>query len=132
MLDYHLVKELIGQSLFDSIICQHMNLAVQADAIRVALLYKYGGFWIDTDIIILNNKIFKKILKHELAMIREEKTKHNFIGFIFAKKGSIIMYKWLIEIQEKVKIYKEFFYNKYAKIRQKKYQKTNLIKLFRK
>ena len=125
LLDYKLVEEMIGEPLFNSIICKEMPLAVQADAIRVALLYLYGGIWIDTDVIILNKKLFEKIQNYELVISREEKTKHNFIAFIYAKKGSIIMYEWLIKIIDNVRIYKNYFINnKYTKLN-KKYKKKS-------
>ena len=122
ILDYKLVKKLLGKILFDSIICKEMPLAVQSDAIRVALLDKYGGFWIDSDIIFLNKKIVEQIPNYELMMPREEKTKHHFIGMIYSIKDSIIIHEWLMKIIYKVKRYKEFVLkNKYSnKIKKKK------------
>ena len=127
ILNYNLVRQLLGQILFDNIICENMSLAVQADAIRVALLYKYGGFWIDTDVIILGHKNFKKFVNYELMMIRDEKSKHNFICLIYAKKGSIIMHDWLEKIIEKVQIYKYNFYKKHNKKNIKINKKINSL-----
>ena len=50
-----------------------MPLSMQADAIRVALLRKYGGLWMDIDIIILNGNFTKLFERYELTMIGEEK-----------------------------------------------------------
>ena len=55
-----------------------MPLSMQADAIRVALLKKYGGLWIDTDSIILNGNFTKEFTKYELTMIGEEKNKFQY------------------------------------------------------
>ena len=56
---------------------------VQSDAIRVAMLNKYGGIWIDADTIILNDEIIKYFQKYEMAMVWEEKL---FIHYIFLWK----------------------------------------------
>ena len=106
ILDYKTAKEYLGESLFSSIICKNMSLAVQADAIRVALLNKYGGLWIDTDTIILNGNFMKEVLLHELTMVRDSKTGHHYIGFIYASNNSNLMKNWLKKIQYKVKVYK--------------------------
>ena len=47
ILDYIGVKKYLGEALFSSIIDRKMALSMQADAIRVALLNKYGGIWMD-------------------------------------------------------------------------------------
>ena len=106
ILDYKTSEELLGKRLFSRIICKNMSLAVQADAIRVALLNKYGGLWIDTDTIILNGEFIQELEKYELTMIRDTKTGYHYIGFIYAYKNSILLKKWLRQIIYKVKNYK--------------------------
>ena len=78
ILDYKTSEELLGKRLFSRIICKNMSLAVQADAIRVALLNKYGGLWIDTDTIILNGEFIQELEKYELTMIRDTKTGYHY------------------------------------------------------
>ncbi len=56
-----------------------MPLSMQADAIRVALLRKYGGLWMDIDTIILNGNFTKLFEKYELTMIGEEKYRNQYI-----------------------------------------------------
>ena len=73
ILDYKSVEDYLGKSLFSSIICKNMTLPIQVDAIRVALLKKYGGIWIDADTIILNDKLFKDLKNFETIMLGEEK-----------------------------------------------------------
>ena len=84
-----------------------MTLPVQVDAIRIALLQKFGGIWMDADTIILNNHLFKKMKDFELIMIGDEKTKIQNIGFIFAENNSYIIKYWLNEIIKKVQFYKQ-------------------------
>ena len=112
ILDYETVKEYLGKEIYSQIIYKNMPIAVQSDAIRIALLNKYGGIWIDTDTIILNNKLLKKSKDYELIMIREGNTKYHFIGFIYALKNSTILKKWLKQIIKRVKIYKYIYTNK--------------------
>ena len=52
-----------------------MSLPIQTDAIRVAILQKYGGIWMDIDNIMLNGTFIKNIKNCELAMIGDDKNK---------------------------------------------------------
>ena len=106
ILDYKGVKEYIGDKLFNIIINKKMPLHVQTDAIRVALLKKFGGIWMDADTIIINGEFLKNLEKYELVMIGKNKGQH--IGFIVASKYSIIISEWLNGIISRV--------NKYRKI----------------
>ena len=83
-----------------------MTLPIQADAIRVALLKKYGGIWMDADTIILNNEIFQNLKNFELVMFGDEKAKVQNIGFIFASKNSFVINEWLKGIINNVKIFR--------------------------
>jgi len=80
ILDYKKLKNYLGKSLFNKIICKEMPLSMQADAIRVALLKKFGGLWMDTDTIILSNNFINQIKDNELVMIGEEKSKFQYIS----------------------------------------------------
>ena len=73
ILDYQSSKDLLGEELFSKIICKNMSLPIQADAIRVALLNKYGGIWLDTDTVILNSEFINKFTNYELGMFGELK-----------------------------------------------------------
>ena len=77
ILDYKYAKELIGDNLFHSIISESMPLSIQADAIRVALLNKYGGIWIDADTIITSGEFLKGLEKYELVMLGGKNIQHN-------------------------------------------------------
>ena len=75
ILDYNNVKDYLGKSLFSLIICKELSLPIQADAIRVALLKKYGGIWMDVDTIITNGEFLEELKNFELVMLGEEKYK---------------------------------------------------------
>jgi hypothetical protein len=68
-----------------------MTLPIQADAIRVAILKKFGGIWMDADTIILNEELFKRCTIFDLIMVGDEKTKTQNIGFIYASKKSSLI-----------------------------------------
>ena len=82
-----------------------MQLKVQADAIRVALLKKYGGIWMDADTIITNGEFLKNLERYELVMIGKNNMQH--IGFIFASKNSKIINEWLNQIIYRVDKYRQ-------------------------
>ena len=110
ILDYEKTKKYLGEPLFSNIICDNMTVQIKSDAIRVALLKKYGGIWLDTDTIILNRKFIEQFQRYELAMIGE-KNKYQYIGFIYASKKSSLLDEWLKQIIQKVKKYKSILSN---------------------
>jgi mannosyltransferase OCH1-like enzyme len=83
-----------------------MDLATQVDAIRIALLYKYGGFWIDADTVIINSNIMNTFYDSELVMFSYSKLKIHYTGFIYASRNSKIIKIWLNCIISRVKIYR--------------------------
>ena len=112
ILDYRKSKKLIGEPIFSNIVCKKMEMKIQTDAIRVAILKKYGGIWIDADTIILNDKTIKLFQNYDLSMIWEEKKKFHYIALIYASKNSSIIYEWQQNIINKVRKYNDFLLNK--------------------
>ena len=98
ILDYETTNVLLGETIFSNIICKEMAKSKQADAIRVAILKKYGGIWMDADTIILNSEFIKKFHNYELGMFGVEKDKYQFIGFIYGIENSTILNEWLKKI----------------------------------
>ena len=84
-----------------------MSLKIQADAIRVVILKKFGGIWMDTDTIITNGSFIEKLKKYELVMIGDEKYKIQHIGFIFSYANSSILAKWSDKIINNIKYYNQ-------------------------
>ena len=111
ILDYDIVKKNLGETFFSQIICKNMTLPLQTDAIRVAVLKKFGGFWMDADTIILNGSFLKNCNNFDMVMFGDEQKKTQNIGFIFASHNSAIINKWLKEIINNVRIYKENMIN---------------------
>ena len=102
LLDFSNIIYYLGYNLFSKIIYKKLPLQTQSDAIRVALLYKYGGIWIDLDTIMTNGTFLEEIKNCELAMIGSEKSKHQYIGFIYASKKSKFLSHWLNKIISKI------------------------------
>jgi hypothetical protein len=122
ILDYSNLSEYLDTKLINQILCKDMDLRVQADAIRVAILHKYGGFWMDTDTLIINSKFIKMFSGSDLIMLGDSKALYKqHIGFIYASSNSTILKAWLNIIIHKIKIYKyrlilkRFFPIKYFK-----------------
>ena len=101
VLDYENLNEWLGYGYFDEYLYNTFLLAQQADAIRVALLYKYGGIWLDADTIITSDKI-NNIINHKAGTTLID----YHVGFIAAKKGSIFLKKWLKEIKKRILLHK--------------------------
>lgn len=84
-----------------------MTLPIQVDAIRVALLKKFGGIWMDADTIILNGEFLKEIKDFELIMIGDQKTQTQNIGFIFSANYSYVINEWFNKIIDNIRLFKE-------------------------
>lgn len=106
ILDYSNIRYYLGPKLVKQILCKDMTLPIQADAIRVAILQKYGGFWMDDDVILVNHKWMKMFYGSDLIMFGNKKNNFQHIGFIYASNNSTILRKWLDIIIERVRIYK--------------------------
>lgn len=138
MLDYANLRNYLGSKLVNQILCKDMNLQLQADAIRVAILHKYGGFWMDADTIIMNSECLNMFKGSDLIMFGNSKKKKQHIGFIYALKNSTIIKAWLDDIISKVKIYKqrlslkrlfstEYYIHSYNKLRQWSYLGNGIL-----
>ena len=112
VLDYKKSKYYLGEKLYSSIICNDMHPMVQADAIRVAILCKYGGIWMDADNILINGSFIQRFNNFELGMIWDKSSQFPFIGFIIASKNSVILNEWLKKIIRNVKKFKEIMTKK--------------------
>lgn len=70
IIDYSTLDKWLSKDFFDEILYSDFSLPKQADAIRCALLYKYGGIWLDADTIITSSDIRKIFeIKADIVMI---------------------------------------------------------------
>ena len=111
LLDFQKAKYYLGEQMFNNIIDSNLSIMVQTDAIRVAMLKKFGGIWMDADTIVTNGNFIKSLKNNDLVMIINKKTFFAFIAFIFASKNSIILKEWLKIIISKVKYSKDIHLN---------------------
>lgn len=106
VLDYKNLGEFIdvrelGLNLFSG----KFSLPMIADAIRVALLAKHGGVWLDIDTIILNSNAEKYFLpdeKHRTVFFGDTKTSGVHIAFINTPPGAFCLRLWVNHIREKL------------------------------
>jgi len=112
ILDYSNLHKYLNSSIISKILCKKMLLFIQADAIRVAILEKYGGIWLDMDIIITNYRFLINVFRYDLVFFGSPKAKFPAIGFIYASKNSRIIKEWLINIIKRVSIFKKIYFQK--------------------
>ena len=108
LLDYSNVGRYIGPELLSKILCKNMSLPVQADAIRVAILSKYGGIWMDADTVLINSSFFQLFTNYQLGVFGNPRKHYQNIGFIYASRKSRIIKAWLSGIVFNVKVYRFF------------------------
>ena len=113
ILDYSKLHKYLNSSIISKILFKKMTLPIQTDAIRVAILEKYGGIWMDMDTIITNYRFLKNVFRYDLAFYGYSQEKNPAIAFIYASKNSRIMKEWLTNIIKKVSLYKKFYFQKY-------------------
>jgi mannosyltransferase OCH1-like enzyme len=115
ILDYNNLKYYLGEPLFSSIVCKEMKKSIQADGIRVAMLKKYGGIWMDPDTIVIGREFLDDLKNTELAMFGDEMNKTQHIGFIYASNNSFLLNEWFGQIKLKVNDYKDLLSKKHNK-----------------
>ena len=101
------------------IVNKFTEIAHKADYIRFMLLHKYGGIWLDSDIILLRNidaAIIMQLEKFDYVGYGREKGKPS-IGFMAARKNSRIIENHLRKVDSILKNKKiRFFFNKKVKL----------------
>jgi hypothetical protein len=95
----------------------NLTIAQKSDWIRLILLYKYGGLWMDASIIIndpyeieyMYDKVFEE--NYDLAGFSFNNLLYSFDNyysfetwFMLSKKGTNIIYKWLKEYEYAIEI----------------------------
>ena len=106
VLDYKNISEFIdvrelGLNLFSG----KFPLMLIADAIRIALLAKHGGVWLDVDSIVLSPNAEKYFLpdeKHRTIFFGDLKTKSPHIAFINTPPNSMCLNLWREFVREKI------------------------------
>jgi len=136
ILDYKSIYDYLDKDLYNFEKLKYFTLPKQADAIRCALLNRYGGIWLDTDTVILSKK-FKElvdyvILNYDFAMLEENPLKEiaPHIGLIVSRepkyRKSNFFADWQRKINANIDMYgKSKWHRKFLKlIRNKKHKDT--------
>lgn len=71
------IKEEISSIFVDEAI-EEKKWAFAADYVRVYAIYKYGGIWLDTDVVVLKN--FDELLSHQLFIGKEKMALFQYDG----------------------------------------------------
>ena len=119
ILDYFNLENWFGKDFYPQVLYEKFSLPIQADAIRCALLNKYGGIWMDIDTIITSEKTKQYLtIDSELTLI------NNHIAFIIAKhiEGKIL-HNWQKRIFFNLKIAEIYYDTKTPQIIRKLLQK---------
>lgn len=112
LLDYSSLSKWLGEDYYDKILYTKLfSLPKQADAIRCALLKKYGGLWLDADTIITSPKV-KEMLNVNSEFVLVDK----HLGVISAKPDSFILNEWDKGIKKSIRNHKIFCKNKFVYI----------------
>ena len=107
VLDYKNIGEFLdvrelGLNLFSD---KRFSLMHVADAIRIALLAKYGGVWLDADTIVLNSNAEKYFLpdeKHRTIFFGELSDRSCHVAFINTPPNAMCMNLWREFIRERI------------------------------
>ncbi|EOV7168898.1 capsular polysaccharide synthesis protein [Campylobacter coli] len=102
ILDYSNLHNFLPKDFYDESLYENFSLPKQADAIRAAVLYLYGGIWLDADTIITSSKI-----KYFFENPSNFSIFSSHIGVLKAKKGSIICFNWFQECQKRILKYRK-------------------------
>ncbi|EGG1561931.1 hypothetical protein IDC62_001756 [Campylobacter jejuni] len=102
ILDYSNLHNFLPKDFYDESLYENFSLPKQADAIRAAVLFLYGGIWLDADTIITSSKI-----KYFFENPSNFSIFSSHIGVLKAKKSSIICFNWFQECQKRILNYRK-------------------------
>ena len=76
--------------------------AHQADIYRLLILIKFGGIYIDNDIVLLNplDDLLEKSISKKIPILGEESNVSLANGFIISVPGATILLRWLVEYKK--------------------------------
>jgi len=89
---------------------QNLKSYRQADVLRLKLLEKYGGIWMDASILLLDNP--DKFIDRDITLFTTPSTTQNNPvyenWFIASTKGNEIIKKWIVEVEKAIKDPEEY------------------------
>ena len=76
--------------------------AHQADIYRLLILIKFGGIYIDNDIVLLNplDDLLENSISKKIPILGEESNVSLANGFIISVPGATILLRWLVEYKK--------------------------------
>ena len=101
VLNYANLDQWIGQDCYDPSLYINFSLPKQADAVRCAVLKRWGGVWFDADTIVTSDKA-GDLLNQESDFV----LLGTHIGFIVARKNAYVLRKWEQGIKWRILAYK--------------------------
>ncbi len=121
ILNYRIISDYLDKDTYDFDKLKQFSLPKQADAIRCALLNKFGGIWLDADTIILSDK-FRELVdficsNYDFSMLVEnnEMQYSPHICLIISKlpncRKSTFFNQWEEQARERIKFLKKQNYN---------------------
>lgn len=80
-----------------------LHPAYQADYVRVAVVERFGGLWLDSDTLVMSNLslLFKVLESHQGFFIREN-NQHLCNGVFGSRAGTPLMAQWRNEIYQRI------------------------------
>lgn len=93
LINYKNIHEYIDTNIYDSIFFKKLSIAKQVDIIRVLLLHRYGGIWLDADTIITSFDFFNNFNTSQFQLFGTSWNACN-IGVIKTSRDSIVIRLW--------------------------------------
>ncbi len=79
------------------------NISIRVGCMRVALLHKYGGIWIDIDTILMKSlaPMWELAEQYGFVGVEETRSKKYWVlnGIMAAKKGSSVMEEYMVRLE---------------------------------
>ena len=107
--DYETLKKYLSAEELSAVECRLLSLPQQSDALRCALLYKYGGMWMDTDTIITPAFSNDYFCRGECSSIGNKETGFlNGAYFYVSKGGTPFVSEWYTHLLQHMSEYRKF------------------------
>lgn len=100
VLNYSNIDQWLGKACYDASLYTNFSLPKQADAVRCAVLKRWGGVWFDIDTIVTSEKI-RGLLRSDAAFTLLDK----HLCFVMARKNAAILRMWEKGIRLHIALY---------------------------
>lgn len=121
LLDYEALKNYLSTDELNQVLCRDMTLPMQSDALRCALMLKYGGIWLDADTIITPTFDISYFCRGDFCTVGSKEQGYINGAYIYNSRPGVSFTKeWHQKLQKNVIEFRRFFHSALLRVFKRK------------